>query len=369
MTDQEQESRENPAAKRVRQAKRVALIGCGFFSDNHLNAWTELAGVDVVAVCDLDLSKAKISADKFRVPACYSDAQTMLVEVKPDFVDIVTTMGSHRTLVELCARHAIPTIVQKPFGPTFSDCRAMIESCRKADIPLMVHENFRFQQPMRRAKEVLEAGTIGVPTFARFSFRTGYDVKSGQPYLFNEERFVVLDLGIHVLDLARFFLGEVESVYSRHQRIDPRVKGEDMATIMLGHANGATAIVDITYESRKLPDSFPQTLVTIEGTKGGIELGLNFAMTVTADGKMSETNVSTPLRSWTAEPWHTAQDSVFHTQAHWLQCLQSGHVAETSGEDNLKTYALVEAAYASASSGQAVSMAKFVENLCKVDGL
>merc|ERR1712203_1274524 len=101
---------------------------------------------------------------------------------------------------------------------------------------------------------------------------------------------------------------------------------------------------DVTYESRKLPDSFPQTLVMIEGTKGAIELGLNFAMTVTSEGKrwrleegkptergmISETNVSTPLRSWTSEPWHTAQDSVFHTQAHWLQCMESGRVPETS---------------------------------------
>jgi len=190
MADHKDESIVDPVAKRPKHTKRLALIGCGFFSDNHLNAWTELVGVDVVAVCDLDLSKAKAAADKFRVPAYYADAQTMLVELKPDFVDIVTTMGSHRALVELCARHRIPTIVQKPFGPTFSDCISMVESCKQAGIPLIVHENFRFQRPMRSAKEVLDSGKIGVPTFARFSFRTGYDVKSGQPYLFNEERFV-----------------------------------------------------------------------------------------------------------------------------------------------------------------------------------
>jgi len=365
---------ENPSAHRVRQAKRGALIGCGFYADNHLNAWAELEDVDIVAVCDLDSGKARSAAEKFGALP-YTDAEEMLTAQKPDFVDIATTMGSHRVLVELCARHAIPTIVQKPFAPTYSDCLAMVKACGEATIPLMVHENFRFQQPMRRVKEVLDAGTIGTPTFARLSFRTGYDVKSGQPYLFNEERFVVLDLGIHVLDLARFFLGEVESVYSRHQRIDPRVKGEDMATIMLGHTNGATSIVDVTYESRKLPDSFPQTLLVIEGTKGAVDIGHNFAMTVSVDGQpwrvddpakagqMSVSNVSTPLRPWTSEPWHTSQDSVFHTQSHWLQCLRTGCVPETSGDDNLKTYALVEAAYASAASGQAVSMISFVERL------
>lgn len=343
-----------PAAKRAKQPKRVALIGCGFFADNHLNAWAEMAGVDLVAVCDLDSTKVAKAAEKFSVPSQFTDAEAMLVAVKPDFVDIATTMGSHRALVELCARHGIPAIVQKPFAPTYADCLSMVKTCEEAKIPLMVHENFRFQQPMRRVKEVLDSGKIGTPTFARFSFRTGYDVKAGQPYLFEEERFVVLDLGIHVLDLARFFLGEVDSVYSRHQRIDARVKGEDMATIMLGHTSGATSIVDVTYESKRLPDSFPQTLVVIEASKGAVELGHNFAMNVSVDGQMTSTNVSTPLRSWTSEPWHSAQDSVFHTQAHWLQCFESGAIPETSGSDNLKTYALVEAAYSSAASGQAV---------------
>merc|ERR1712032_842298 len=168
---------------------------------------------------------------------------------------------------------------------------------------------------------------------------------------------------------ARFFLGEVDSVYSRHQRIDTRVRGEDMATIMLGHTNGATSIVDITYECRRLPDSFPQTLVVIEGTEGAVELGCDFHMTVSTtkrgqggplEGKISTSNVSTPLRSWTSEPWHTAQDSVFHTQSHWLSCLRSGQQPETSGEDNLKTFALVEAAYSSSVSRQAVKVATLI---------
>jgi len=363
------------ACKRARHTQRVALIGCGFYSKNHLHAWAELDDVEIVAVCDLDAEKAQAAAKRFGVPAWYTNAEVMITEVKPSFVDIVTTMRSHRTLVELCAKHTVPTIVQKPFGPVYSDCLAMVKTCEAARIPLMVHENFRFQHPMRRVKDVLAAGTIGVPSFARFSFRSGYDVKAGQPYLFDEERFIVLDLGVHVLDLARFFLEEVESVYSRLQRVDARVKGEDMATIMLGHTSGATSIVDLTYESRRLPDSFPQTLVVIEGADGAIELGRDFEMTVSTakrgeggsalEGKTSTTNVSTPLRSWTSEPWHASQDSVFHTQAHWLSCLQTGQQPETRGEDNLKTFALVEAAYASAASGQAVKVGTFTQSLAE----
>jgi D-apiose dehydrogenase len=280
----------------------------------------------------------------------------MLSERHPDCVDIVTTMGSHRMLVELCARAKIPVIVQKPFGPTYADCLAMVESCEAAKIPLMVHENFRFQSPMRQVKAVLDSGVIGLPVWARLSFRTGYDVKAGQPYLYDETRFIVLDLGIHILDLARFFLGEVETLFARHQRVDQRVCGEDMATIVLGHRNGATCVVDCTYESKQLPDNFPQTLVTIEGTKGAIELRANFTLAVSANGTLATRNVATPLRSWTSEPWHIAQDSVYHTQKHFLDCLRQGVVPETSGRDNLRTYALVDAAYASAAQRAVITL-------------
>lgn len=344
---------------------RAAVIGCGFFAPNHLHAWAEMAGVSVVAVCDLDGTQAKSVAAAFAIPAVFTDAEAMLREVKPDFVDIVTQMGSHRELVELCMRHRVPAIVQKPFAPSYQDAAAMVEAARRAALPLMVHENFRFQQPMRQVKAVLDGGTIGDATWARLSFRTGYDVKGGQPYLCKEERFVVLDLGIHVLDLARFLLGEVDTVYSRHQRIDARCAGEDMATIMLGHTSGATSVVEVTYESRRLPDTFPETLVTIEGTRGAVELKHGFVMAVSANGSLTETNVATPLRPWTSEPWHTAQDSVFHTEAHWANCLRTGQAPETSGEDNLKTYALVEASYASAASGQAIRVADLVARLAE----
>jgi predicted dehydrogenase len=335
---------------------RVGLIGCGFFAGNHLHAWAEMPDVVIAAVCDIDASKAAAAAKRFCAEAAYSVADEMLAEQSLDFVDIVTTMASHRSLVELCAGSGLPIIVQKPFGPTYADCLAMVKACDRAGVPLMVHENFRFQAPMRRVKAVVDSGTIGTPLFARLSFRTGYDVKAGQPYLFEEAKFIILDLGIHVLDLARFFLGEVETLYARHQKVDARVRGEDMATLMLGHRNGSTAIVDITYESRRLPDTFPQTLVAIEGTKGAVELKAGSILAVSSEGRLRESNVATPLRAWTSEPWHIAQDSVFAAQAHFVDCLRRGLPPETNGADNLKTYALVDAAYESARTQNVVRL-------------
>ncbi len=340
------------------QRRRAALVGCGFFAENHLNAWKDLRErCELVALCDLDSAKAALAGQRFGVPGVYSNVEEMLAREKPDFVDIVTTAPSHRPLVETCARHGIPAIVQKPLAPDWDDAQALVAAMDRAGQPLMVHENFRFQRPLIRAREVIESGKIGKPVWARLSWRSGFDVYAGQPYLATVERFILLDLGIHVLDVARAFLGEVEQVFCRTQSIKPGIAGEDMATVMLGHRNGAISIVDVTYASKQSPDPFPQTLVHLEGTAGSLRLENRYRLTVTSPAGTHTEAVAPDPSSWGTEPWLLAQDSVVKIQMHWLNCLDSGTRPATSGHDNLKTFALVEACYLSAATGQPVTPA------------
>src|ERR1700722_3536232 len=88
------------------------LIGCGYFAQNHLNAWNQIEGVKLAAVCDREIGKARAAAAGFGVAKAYGDAAEMFDREHLDFVDITTTMPTHRALVELAARHRIPTIVQ-----------------------------------------------------------------------------------------------------------------------------------------------------------------------------------------------------------------------------------------------------------------
>ena len=335
----------------------AGVIGCGFFAQNHLHAWGSIPGVRLAAVCDRDPGRARAAAAKFGAPGCYTDAAAMFAAEKLDFVDIATTMPTHRALVELAARHRVPTVVQKPFAPTWEDCLAMVAACKAAGVPLMVHENFRFQAPLMAVRKVVESGALGALTFGRISFRTGYDVFANQPYLAREEQLIILDLGIHVLDMARVYFGEVETVFCQTQQIRPGLVAEDMATMLLRHRSGATCIVDCSYSSKLSPDPFPQTLLELEGVRGSLKLSAGYRMHVTSDGVSSETDVSSPLLSWTSQPWHTAQESVLNTQLHWVDCLRRGVAPQTSGEDNLRTYALVVAAYRSAAERRAVAPA------------
>jgi predicted dehydrogenase len=329
-----------------RPATRLALIGCGFYAQNHLHAWRDLRdeGVVLAAVCDQDADRAKKAGATFGVP-WYDDAGTMLAEIRPDLVDIATQMRGHRSLVELVAGHGIGFIVQKPLGPNWEDCVAMADAAARAGVFAAVHENFRYQPQMTRVQSLLAAGTIGSVTFMRISFRIGLDVYATQPYLLTEPRGIVLDVGIHLLDLARFFCGEVERVSAEMQRRNPRVAAEDTATMVLRHTNGAVSIVDCTYESRRVPDTFPETLLEVEGTDGAIALHCGGRLLVTERGQLREEIIPLPSLAWADPRWQASQIAVLETNRSLLRCLREGRPADTSLLDNLKTYALVDAAY------------------------
>ena len=336
---------------------RATLVGCGFFAENHLNAWRDLEGVDVVAVCDIDSAKATAAASMFGAARAYTDAEEMLVNEKPDFIDIVTTLPSHRPLVELAARHRVAAICQKPFAANLEDGAAMVRACEEAGVPLMVHENFRWQQPLLAVRQAIDSGRIGMPFFGRISFRHDWDVYSRQPYLAEDRRFAIMDVGIHLIDVARFYFGEVKRISCAIQRINPRVKGEDVATMLLEHASGATCVVDCSFFTHLDPNPFPQTLVDIDGDAGSIRLAEGYRMTVTASGRSETKVVDAPVRPWMERPWHVVQDSVVNIQRHWIERLRRGGSPDTSGADNLNVLRLVLAAYESAERGEKIAVA------------
>ncbi|OLP61980.1 oxidoreductase [Xaviernesmea oryzae] len=333
-----------------------ALIGCGFFAVNQMHGWADLDDVEIVAICDRDPARLHDMGERFNISRRYDDAAALFADGGFDFVDIATTVASHRALVEMAAANGVPAICQKPFARTLDDAKAMVAVMNKAGLPLMVHENFRWQTPIRAVKAALETGAIGTPFWGRFSFRSAFDVFSGQPYLAEGQRFIIEDLGIHTLDIARFILGDVESLTARTRRVNPAIKGEDAATILLDHTSGATSIVDVSYASRLSQELFPQTLVELDGSAGSLRLHADYRLDVTTKEGTTTSDVSPTLLPWASRPWHNIQESVAAIQEHWRDCLTQGKAPETSGADNLKTLALVEASYRSAETRECVDI-------------
>ncbi len=334
--------------------KRGAVIGCGFFAVNHLAAWRGLPAAKIVATCDLDRERAEAGAALVGGATAYTDLAEMLDAERLDFVDIVTTMETHEAIIEQCADKALPAVLQKPLAPDLQTAVRIVERMDRAGAPLMIHENFRFQRPIREVQRTVARGAIGRPTHADIQFRTNHDIYAKQPYLAETERLIISDVGVHVLDVARFLLGEATSLFCRAASIRPGIRGEDMMTAVLGHENGATSIVAASYESKLANEIFPQTLIRVEGTQGSVELCPDYQMVVRSGDEVSHHDVSPILLDWAEKPWHGIQESVFRVNEHWLRCLAEKMAPETSGFDNLKTFRLVEAAYRSVESGDAV---------------
>jgi predicted dehydrogenase len=120
---------------------------------------------------------------------------------------------------------------------------------------------------------------------------------------------------------------------------------------------GAVSVVDCSYATPILPDPFPETLVEIDGDRGAMRLEQGYRLRIATRGGEAETRALDPEPlPWAERPWHVVQESVLRIEEHWVDCLRRGVEPETSGADNLRTFALVEAAYQSAASGETVKL-------------
>jgi predicted dehydrogenase len=335
---------------------RFAIFGTGFWARYQLAGWRELAGVECVALYNRTRAKAEALAREFGVPAVYDDPEELLRDQRLDFVDVITDVDTHSRFVHMAAARGLPVICQKPMAPTYSEAERMVAVCRDADVPFFVHENWRWQTPIRQLKHLLDTGQIGQPFRARFSMVSGFSVFANQPFLRELEQFVLTDMGSHVLDVARFMFGEAQRLYCQTGRVHTDIKGEDVATVML-QMGGVTVICELGYAENFLErDRFPETLIFIEGERGSIELAPDcWLRMTTADGTHAR-RYPPPRYAWADPAYDLVHASIVPCNANILGALRREAPAETTSADNLHTVRLVFAAYESAASGQAVAL-------------
>jgi predicted dehydrogenase len=336
---------------------RFAIFGAGFWSRFQLAAWNEIKGAKCVAIYNRTLSKAEALARQFSVPSVYDNPEELLRKEKLDFIDIITDVDTHSQFVTLAARHRKAVICQKPMAPSLRIAEQMVETCRKARVPFFIHENWRWQTPIRQVKKVLEAGEIGRPFRVRIDMITGFPVFQNQPFLKDLEQFILSDLGSHTLDAARFLFGEADTLYCHTSRVHKKIKGEDVATVMMRMGGATTVLVQMAYAENHLErDRFPETFLFIEGEKGSLELAPDFWIRVTTRDGTHAKRYPPPRYSWADPAYDVVHASIVPCNANLLRALQGLESAETSGEDNLKTLRLVFAAYDSARTGRAVQL-------------
>lgn len=336
---------------------RFAVFGAGFWSHYQLAGWKELKGVECVAIYNRTRNKAEALAAKFGVPSVYDDPEELLRREKPDFIDVISDVETHSKFVHLATKHRVPVICQKPMAPSLAEAERMVKACRQARVPFFIHENWRWQTPIRQLKKILNERKIGTPFRARIDMISGFPVFRNQPFLKELEQFIITDLGSHILDAARFLFGEAENLYCQTRRVHRDIKGEDVATIMMRMGQGTTVTVNMAYAGNYVErEAFPQTFFFIEGEKGSLELAPDYRIYVTTKQGTRVGRYPPPRYDWANPAYDVVHASILACNADLLRALQGRGDAGTTAEDNLKTVRLVFAAYDSAKSGRAINL-------------
>ncbi|MCA9145311.1 MAG: cyclase family protein [Planctomycetaceae bacterium] len=337
---------------------KAVAIGAGYFSQFHFDGWQRIPEVELLAICDTDISRAEAAMQKYGIPRHYSDVATMLDKEQPDFVDIITRPDTHDKLCQLAFDRGIHVICQKPLAPTYEQSQKIVEQANVASVRFMVHENFRFQPWYREIRRLIDLGEIGDKLHG-LSFRArpgdgwGDDAYlARQPYFREMERLLIYETGVHFIDTFRFLAGEVDEVYAVLSRHNAVIQGEDAALVTFQFASGATGVWDANrYNEGTDRDpryTFGQMLV--DGNGGSIRLYGDGRLTIQKLGGEEMPH------EYLHERRGFAGDCAYLTQRHFVDGLIANTPFETDGNEYLKTLKIQEAIYESSKRHQAIKL-------------
>lgn len=338
------------------------LVGAGYFARFQYQSWHEIPEVTIVANCNRTLAKAEAMASEYGIPSSYSaeDFEKMLLEVKPDFVDIITPPETHLQFCRLAFQHGVHMICQKPLAPTWEETLELIELTREhPEVRFMVHENWRWQPWYREIKSILNSGILGKFHSLNFQCRLGDGwgedaYLARQPFFRDYERLFIFETGVHFLDTFRYLFGEVSSLYATTARRNPVIKGEDSALLVCHFENGGTAVLDANRygEADSAIENPRYTFgrLRLDGSKGHLTLNEEGEIEIQLLGEQRYGHPYQPSREG------FAGNCVHATQEHFVKQFLAKAPFESEADDYLRSVRLVELAYQSAQTHNSVSV-------------
>ena len=335
---------------------KLACVGAGYFAQFHVEAWTRIPEVQLIAICDQDKDKAQAMAEEFGVPKVYSSMEALLKNEALDLVDIITPPATHWELCNLAANHGKAIICQKPLAPTYQEAKELVQSVSEK-VPLMVHENYRFQPWHQKTKSLIDSGAIGQVHALYFQTRLGdgwqHDAYlQRQPYFRTMERLLIYETGVHFIDTFRFLMGEADNVYADLRKLNQDIAGEDSGLMIIHFKNGGRAIWDANRYNESLSDNPRYTFgeMLLEGDQGSIRLYQSGEITLQ---KLGEKPEPVPYRHYDKG---FGADCVYFTQKYLVNCLLNNTPCDIDGKKYLENLRIQEAVYESARLKQVVKI-------------
>ncbi len=344
-------------------APRVALVGAGYFAAFHLEGWRD-CGAEVVALCDLDNTRAESMATRFGVRRTYRDALQMLDDLpdskRPTLVDVVLPPQAQLTVVRAALQRGLPTICQKPFGEHLAQAQAMAALAQAQRTPLVVHENFRFTPWFRECRRLIDIGHFGRLHQISFRLRPGDGqgpraYLDRQPYFQTMPQLLVRETAVHFIDTFRYLMGEVHAVSARLRKLNPVIAGEDAGLIIFEFDDERSGLFDGNRLNDHVASNTRRTMgeMWLEGAAGVLRLDGEARLWFKPHGGAELEHV---YDRGGAAAFGGACTAL---QAHVLSHLQHGTRLENAAHDYLQNLAVQAAVYRSHRAGCRVVMAEF----------
>jgi predicted dehydrogenase len=347
---------------------RFGLLGCGRIAKRHsdLLGGGQVDGASLVAVCDPIRERADAIGARFGIPARY-DIDDFLARKDMDAVAVLTPSGMHPEHVIACARAGKHVVVEKPMALRLSDADNMIRACDEAGVKLFVVKQNRFNVPVVKAREALEAGRFGQLILGTVRVRWCRD----QAYYSQDtwrgtwayDGGVLTNQASHHIDMLEWFFGDVVSVHARAITALAKIETEDTAVATLKFRNGALGIIEATTAAR--PTDLEGSL-SILGEGGTVEIA-GFAVNQIRHWRFVEELPSDKdvVKKFSVNPPNVYGFGHQVYYQHVMDCLINQRAALVDGLEGRKSLELISAIYESIETGEEVPL-RFMPRLSRL---
>lgn len=332
---------------------KVGIIGAGGISQRHFEGYTE-AGAKVVAFTDPSEPIRALRETEWQARG-YADFQTMLAEEELDAVSICTPNAYHAPAALAAMERGIHVLCEKPLSLDLDACDAMIEAARQRGVILQTGHHLRSSPLVMTAKRLIEEGRIGRVTFMRLRQAHDWGGAAAVRGVFGSREAsgggTLLDNGCHMMDLARHFGGEVESIYALMNTLKFDIEVEDTSVATLKFKGGAMGSVENAWTAIGWEESFH-----VYGTLGALECSNRLGK-----ARLRFVNREFGQSGWADvnETWYEfAGTDTGHRRGvqNFLNAIRGEAPVICTGEDGRESVRLVLAAYQSATTGQPVPL-------------
>lgn len=235
----------------------IGLIGCGRVAELHTGAYKHIPDVNILAVSDIKMEKAKSFSGKFGVERYFEDYHKLLEMKDIELVSICTPTSTHAEIACEAAKYGKNIFLEKPMARTTSECDRIIKEASKHGVKLSIDHNQLFLPPVMQAKALVDSGEFDLSSF-RISVKESAEVIGAPSWTIAPEQGGILwETGTHSAYLQLHFLKDITNVSAIGQKIKHSVHDEFLA--LLHASNQSFGLIEVSWLAKKLEVSFELT--------------------------------------------------------------------------------------------------------------